>query len=279
MGVSCSKRDGSIVGHPAGGTIWAQGQQDMCFNAGGYKWTTGIGWGQQTHTINPNAPCASMASCNGKIFNDPSVGAEVCGPGNKLFVCNGSVDGGVWNESSFDCEEGADGSCPTHCGEMTLCGGEKVTKSKIGAVECGDGYLSYKCGVDGKWAVGGADGKEVCTCMTICPDLEGCESTLAKQKIGAQVCGFDRKTRICEKNLVGPPTWTYGKKCACPGDAPEPVPTPVAAPAPVVTSADDNTMLYAGLAFMLLFIVIIVVVLMFVMRSKRGRGEAELYVK
>jgi hypothetical protein len=218
-----------------------------------------------------------MASCNGKVFNDPPVGAEVCGPGNKLFVCNGSVNGGEWSESSFDCEEGADGSCPTHCGEMTLCGGEKVAKSKIGAVECGEGDLSYKCGVDGKWVVGGTDGKEVCTCMTICPDLEGCESTLARQKIGAKVCGFDRKTRICEKNLVGPPTWTYGKKCACPGDAPEPVLMPLPAPAPL--PAPDNTILYAGLAFTLFFIIIIIVVVMFVMRSKRGKDDASARVK
>lgn len=272
----CESIDGSVI------NINPQDQQ-TCFSSGGAKW---IPYGQPTPVMNPNSPCIGGTYCNGKPAPTTAIGDKICGAGNHDFYCNGSPNGGTWVDSGMACDEGAVGACPTSCGKMTTCDGTVIPKSKIGAKECGDKGLTYVCGPDGNWTIGGKDGKETCVCMTICPDLKGCDgSMVSKTFVGKEVCGFDRKTHICQSNLIGPPDWTYGKKCACPGDPPEPPPTPIVPAAstpatatkPTVTApttpTSDNTMII-GAGLFLLFILIIVVALVFAMRGKRT-GQAD----
>lgn len=271
MGNCLDKNDVSLGPGKPGGGFW---ERDVCFAAGGYKFGTGA-----SMEVNPRfTHCEAISTCNGTNVPTTAIGGKVCGKGNIEFVCAGGVNGGEWKDSGIACDPGASGSCPTSCGPMTTCGGSKIDKSKIGAKECGDKNLTYVCGPDGKWVVGGSDGKETCQCMTICPDLRVCDGTmLGKAPVGKEVCSIDRKMRICQSNMNAPPEWTYGKKCACPGDPPEPEPVVVpksiaAAPAPPAVA--DNSMIIAGV-FVMLFIMIMVVVLVFVMRGKKGRGEFE----
>ena len=266
----CTSIDGTDLSREA-----VYGSADLCFSAGGAKFVM-----NGNTTINPNNPCTGGLYCNGSAAPNTAIGGKVCGTGNHEFLCNGSSDGGVWVNSGLPCDENATGSCPTSCGTMTTCDGTVIPKSKIGAKECGDKGLTYVCGVDGKWIVGGKDGKETCVCMTICPDMRGCSGDMvSKTKVGKEVCGFDRKTHICQSNLIGPPDWTYGKACKCPGDPADPAPTvsapsaPTAPAAAPILSTDSATMI-VGVGLFLLFIMIMVVVLMFVMRRKKtGTGE------
>jgi hypothetical protein len=267
------------------GTTLNDQTQENCFAKGGYKWRTNTAF---PFVINPAfETCGEFTLCDGTKVPSTAIDGKACGPGNIEFRCFAGDGGPSWRDSGIACDPGAVGACATSCGAMTLCGGERVMKSKIGAKECGDKNLTYVCGPDGNWVVGGTKGDETCDCMTICPDIPGCDGNMAKQKIGAQICGVDRKTRICEKNMIGVPSWTYGKKCACPGDAPEPLPVaPTPAPTPTPNSqaggasahapqtGGSNTTIIVGV-FVLLFMMIMIVVLVFVMRGKRGRGEFE----
>jgi hypothetical protein len=141
----CESIDGSVINiNPA--------DQQTCFSSGGVKWTP---YGQNTPVINPNSPCIGGVYCNGKPAGNVNVGGKICGAGNHDFLCNGSANGGTWVDSGMPCDEGAVGACPTSCGKMTTCDGTVVPKSKIGATECGDKGLTYVCGTDGNWVIGG----------------------------------------------------------------------------------------------------------------------------
>lgn len=273
MGNPCLTQSGGNVDGP--GIIYSDGQSltmapDVCWAAGGYKW---FDRANNVWQYSPNAPrdCGSMARCDGTQSGQVAVGGKICGKDNMEFLCIA----GVWQGSPYECEPGAAGMCPTSCGEVLSCDGSKVATSKIGATVCGekDGkYLTMTCGKDGKWSAG-----TDCTCMTICPDLKACDGSMkSKVMVGQSMCGDDRKTHKCEKNLIGPPSWTYGAACRCPGD-PEPVvapPPPAAAPpAAAAAATSSNTMLIAAGAFVFLFIMIMIVVLVFVMRRRRAGGE------
>lgn len=308
MGGSCQSKMGDAGvdtgsfndGHPVAMTA------DKCWEGGGWKWLN-----QQVGQweYNPNFPCDSMARCDGSQTGPVAIGGKACGKDNMEYICVASSQGGAWNASPYSCEEGSAGMCPTTCGGMTLCDGTKITKSKIGQVECGnnaDGSitstssgvkgLKYECGKDGKWIVGGKDGKDTCDCKGICPDLKGCSGNVSRSKVGAQVCGDDRKMHICTANLTALPEWTYGKKCACPGDPPEPTPaapsattsaipsaaaatsaTTSSAPSAVPSAAPstDNTMLIAAGGMLFLFLIIMVVIAMMISKKRAGGALPE----
>lgn len=269
---------------------------EKCWAGGGHKWWNWSAPGGASDWVyNPNAPCDSMTRCDGTQTGLVGIGGKACGKDNIEYLCVSSPNGGVWNASPYECDAGSVGMCPTSCGEIVLCDGRKVATSKIGAKVCGekDGkYINFTCDKDGKWHAA-----EECKCMTICPDLKGCSGNLTKQKIGAEVCGDDRKMHICMANLNAPPEWSYGKKCACPGDPPEvvaPAVSAVAAPAvsavaapttatPTATSASaaaapaaaprDNSTLVAGVFLFVVFIILIAVAIMLARRGKAGGGR------
>lgn len=255
---TCYTKEGTQI------PLTGNANQGTCFAAGGYRWS-----GQAGDVINTDYPCSDMTSCNGKsIWKNPNVGARMCGPGNKMIQCVASPTGGKIESTDIPCNEGVEGSCPTHCGSFELCDGDRVDKTPIGESRCGKGNVTYQCTPSGEWsAVGGT-----CTCMTVCPDMPTCDGDAKLQKPGARVCGADRKTRVCEANLIGAPTWGYGPACACPGDEPT-----VAAARPIAPSGPahvvarppvDNTMLFAVAGIVLLMIIIAIVVVLIALRKK-----------
>lgn len=252
---ACYTKEGTQI------PLTGEANQGTCFAAGGYRWS-----GQAGDVINQDYPCSDMTSCNGKsIWRKPNVGAQMCGPGNKMIRCVASPTGGKIESTDIPCNEGVEGSCPTHCGTLKLCDGTAVDRTPIGESHCGTGDVKYQCMPSGEWAaVGGA-----CTCMTICPEVSTCDGTATLQKPGARVCGADRKTRICESNLIGAPTWDYGPACACPGDAPPEIVKP-SGPAPAIARPPpaDNTMLYAVAGIVLLMIIVAIVVVLVLIRKK-----------
>jgi hypothetical protein len=316
---TCESVDGVTMPQPSPGN---PGGWDInaCFAAGGHKYSsvaTGVKFNPNTTAgaaaaSKANAAAAAAASkadaavaaaaaaarpkcgeftlCNGVKVPSTSIDGKLCGPGNIEFLCLNTGSGSEWRDTGLPCDEGAQGMCMTSCGKMTTCDGTVIAKSKIGAKECGDKGLTYLCANDGKWVIGGADSKETCNCMTICPDMRGCDGSQAsKLKVGAEICGLDRKMHICVGNMTAPPEWTYGKSCVCPGDAPSggssggastgsnssDVGADSSASSDGKPPAELDTTMVAGLVFGLLFIMIMIVVLVFVMRRKKtGSSEA-----
>lgn len=272
---TCESKDGKPLVNPDKSAPWTE---KTCIAAGGYKLN-----GQ----VNYNYPCGIFTTCNGTEIASTQVGGKACGPKNIEYYCISSATGGQWRESGMQCDstsEGAAGMCATSCGPMTTCGGDKITKSRIGATECGEGNKTYVCAPDGNWVIGesnvegtstvgstvGSNAAGTCVCSTICPPERACDGTLhSKKKVGSQLCGLDRKTRICQSNMNAPPEWTFGKKCVCAGDPTVPE-EPTIQATQVAPAAKDNTILYAGMGFFFLFIMLIVIAFMLSGSSKSG---------
>lgn len=266
MSAGCFAKDGSLIMPKIVGGTW---DKNACFTIGGYKFGP-----ESALEINPAYPCGPMTTCDGTKIPSTQVNGKVCGAGNKEFICAGSANGGAWMEMDMPCDEGSVGMCPQACGSMKLCSGLTIPRAKTGTRECGDKNLTYVCGADGNWVVGGSNGAEACVCNTACPEIRACDGAYtSKNIVGKEVCGLDRRLHVCEANLNAPPEWSYGLKCACPGDPPAAQSDPPHARSytqPPPPASKDNFMLYLFVFIFIIFIILAIVGVVYVRKIARN---------